>query len=97
MVHRATTFSKPEFVAQLAQEIGKKLLGLVLRPVDDEIDVSLSLAQLGLDSMVAVEMRAWWKQMFGLDISALEIMDAEHGDTGGVGQARCRGLQALHA
>ncbi|KAG4443875.1 hypothetical protein IFR05_000641 [Cadophora sp. M221] len=66
--------SKPESVVLLTQQIGEKLLGLVLRPVDDEIDVSLSLAQLGLDSMVAVEMRAWWKQTFGLDISTLEML-----------------------
>ncbi len=41
---------------------------------DDEIDVSLLLAQLGLDSMVAVEMRAWWKQTFGSDISTLKML-----------------------
>ncbi|PYH37625.1 type I polyketide synthase [Aspergillus neoniger CBS 115656] len=64
----------PQSVALLAQEIGKKLLGLVLRSPDDKIDVSLPLAQLGLDSMVAVEMQAWWKQMFGLDISVLEML-----------------------
>ncbi|KAI3094809.1 hypothetical protein CBS147333_9920 [Penicillium roqueforti] len=68
------TLNTPQSVALLAQEIGKKLLGLVLRSVDDEIDVSLPLAQLGLDSMVAVEMQAWWKQMFGLDISVLEML-----------------------
>ncbi|KAL4997475.1 thiolase-like protein [Aspergillus recurvatus] len=68
------TLNTPQSVALLAQEIGKKLLGLVLRSVDDEIDVSLPLAQLGLDSMVAVEMQAWWTQMFGLDISVLEML-----------------------
>lgn len=68
------TLSTAESIAFLSQEIGKKLLGLVLRPVDDEVDISLSLAQLGLDSMVAVEMRAWWKQMFGLDISIMEML-----------------------
>lgn len=76
------TLSKPESALLLAQEVGKKLLGLVLRTADNEIDVSLSLSQLGLDSMVAVEMRAWWKQIFGLDISVL------HGDARGAGQAR---------
>lgn len=46
----------------------------MLRSVDDEIDVSLPLAQLSLDSMVAVEMHAWWKQLFGLDTSVLEML-----------------------
>ena len=64
----------PQSVALLAQGIRKKLLDLVLRSVDDEINISLPLAQLGLDSMVAVEMHAWWKQIFGLGISMLEML-----------------------
>ncbi|KAL6890027.1 hypothetical protein GGI43DRAFT_425686 [Trichoderma evansii] len=86
--------SKPESVVLLSQEIGKKLLGLVLRPADDEIDVSLSLAALGLDSMVAVEMRAWWKQMFGLDISVLEMLSM--GTLEALGKQAAEGLLALH-
>lgn len=88
------TLSKPESIVLLAQEIGKKLLGLVLRPADDEIDVSLSLSQLGLNSMVAVEMRAWWKQMFGLDISVLEMLSM--GTLEALGKQAAGGLLALH-
>ncbi|KAF7563661.1 hypothetical protein G7046_g476 [Stylonectria norvegica] len=88
------TFGTADSVLLLAQEIGKKLLGLVLRPVDDGIDVSLSLAQLGLDSMVAVEMRAWWKQMFGLDISTLEMLSK--GTLEALGKHAAEGLLALH-
>jgi acyl carrier protein len=88
------TLSTPESGVLLAQEIGKKLLGLVLRPVDEEIDVSLSLAQLGLDSMVAVEMRAWWKQMFGLDISTLEMLSM--GTLEALGRQAAEGLLALY-
>ncbi|KAL7918584.1 hypothetical protein ACQKWADRAFT_330517 [Trichoderma austrokoningii] len=86
--------SKPESVALLTQEIGKKLLGLVLRPADDEIDASLSLAQLGLDSMVAIEVRAWWKQMFGLNISVMEMLSM--GTLGALGMQASKGLLALH-
>ncbi|GKZ52656.1 hypothetical protein AnigIFM50267_006166 [Aspergillus niger] len=68
------TLNTPQSVALLAQETWKKPLSLVLRSVDDEIDVSLPLAQLSLDSMVAVEMHAWWKQLFGLDTSVLEML-----------------------
>ncbi|UKZ84219.1 uncharacterized protein TrAFT101_000134 [Trichoderma asperellum] len=88
------TLSKPESVGLLTQEIGKKLLGLVLRPVDGEIDASLSLAQLGLDSIVAAEMRAWWKQMFGLDISVLEMLSM--GTLEALGKQAAEGLLALH-
>lgn len=86
--------SAPDSAVLLAQHIGKKLLGLVLRPVDDEIDVSLSLAQLGLDSMVAVEMRAWWKQMFGLDLSVLEMLSM--GTLEALGKQAARGMQELY-
>ncbi|KJZ78545.1 hypothetical protein HIM_01936 [Hirsutella minnesotensis 3608] len=88
------TLGTPGSVILLSQEIGKKLLGLVLRPVDDEIDASLPLAQLGLDSMVAVEMRAWWKQMFGLDISTLEMLSM--GTLKALGKRAAEGLLALH-
>jgi aryl carrier-like protein len=88
------TLNTPESAVLLAQEIGKKLLGLVLRPVDDEIDVSLSLAQLGLDSMVAVDVRAWWKQMFRLDISTLEMLSM--GTLEALGKQAAEGLLALH-
>lgn len=41
---------------------------------DEEVDIALSLAQLGLDSLMAVELRRWWKQALGVQISQLEIM-----------------------
>lgn len=88
------TLNTPQSVTLLAQEIGKKLLGLVLRSVDDEIDVSLPLAQLGLDSMVTVEMRAWWKQMFGLDTSVLEMLSM--GTPEKLGKLAAEGLLGLH-
>ncbi|KAH8693388.1 hypothetical protein GQ44DRAFT_695216 [Phaeosphaeriaceae sp. PMI808] len=89
------TLSTPESVVFLSREIGKKLLGLVLRPVDDETDVSPSLVQLGLDSMVAVEMRAWWKQMFGLDISILEMLSMVTPEA--LGKQAAEGLLAMYS
>jgi aryl carrier-like protein len=87
--------SAPDSAVLLAQHIGRKLLSLVLRPVDAEIDVSLSLAQLGLDSMVAVEMRAWWKQVFGLDLSVLEMLSI--GTLGALGKQAALSLQKLYS
>ncbi|RYO92343.1 hypothetical protein DL766_010347 [Monosporascus sp. MC13-8B] len=68
-----TMFRTPEGAALLAHEIGKKLFALLLKP-DEDPNIALSLAELGLDSLIAVEMRAWWKQVFGLNISVLEIL-----------------------
>ena len=33
---------------------------------------------MGADSLVAIEIRNWWKQTFGVDISALELADASN-------------------
>ena len=61
-------------VAKLfAVEIGKKLFDLLLKP-QDELNTSLSLVDLGLDSLVAIELRAWWKQAFSFDITVLEML-----------------------
>lgn len=64
---------KPETISYFALEIGKQLMNLLLKP-EDELDVSLPVAQLGLDSLVGIEMRNWWRQTFGLDISVLQLL-----------------------
>lgn len=67
-------FRQPGTAALLALEIGKKLFMLLLRSEQGDPDITLGLTELGLDSMVAVEMRAWWKQAFGFEISVLEML-----------------------
>ena len=68
-----SVLKKPEAAAYFAQEIGKRLFGLLLKDERD-LNTSLALADLGLDSLVAIELRAWWKQAFGFDISVLEML-----------------------
>ncbi|XDG05435.1 hypothetical protein ABKA04_005050 [Annulohypoxylon sp. FPYF3050] len=63
----------PESITFLAMEIGKRVYSFMLKPIE-EVDISLSLVDVGLDSLMAVEMRRLWKQMFGTTISVLEIM-----------------------
>lgn len=62
-----------ESIDFLALEVGKKIHDLMLKP-DEEVDISLTLAQIGLDSLMAIELRRWIKQAFGLTMSVLEIM-----------------------
>lgn len=52
-------------VVLLGTEIGKKLFNLLLKETSD-IDLKMSTAELGLDSLVAVELRGWWKNKPGL-------------------------------
>ena len=57
----------------LAREIGLKVFDLMLKDAED-LYVDITLGAVGLDSLMAIELRRWWKQAFGLEISVLEIM-----------------------
>lgn len=71
--HDATVLKDGETAALFAQEIGKKLCALILKPESD-LQTNVPLAELGMDSLVAIEMRSWWRQVFGFDISTLELL-----------------------
>jgi NAD(P)-dependent dehydrogenase (short-subunit alcohol dehydrogenase family) len=83
---------KDDTVAFLATEIGKKLFSFLLRS-DEDLDISMPLSQLGMDSLVGVEMRGWWRQAFAFDISVLELLGA--GNLEGLGQHAAEGLLKL--
>ncbi|KAL9628706.1 MAG: hypothetical protein Q9164_007169 [Protoblastenia rupestris] len=63
----------PKAEDMLAQEISKKLLGMMMKS-DGELNTAMGLADLGMDSLVATEMRMWWKQAIGFDINVLEML-----------------------
>jgi acyl carrier protein len=94
----ATTAADPELLknknssAFLARQIALKVFDLVLRPVEEseDIDISVSVHDLGLDSLVAIELRAWWKQTFGFEISVLEMLGM--GSVLAMGEAAAQGL-----
>ncbi|KAK3685289.1 putative polyketide synthase [Podospora appendiculata] len=65
----------PENRAYLTRQIGLRLHSFMFRP-EEELDVGMSLTALGVDSLVAIEIRNWWHQTFGIDIGVLEIMSA---------------------
>ena len=63
----------PDAGKVLGLEIGKKLCNLLLRS-EEELNASTTLADLGMDSLVGIELRAWWKGAFGFDTSVLEML-----------------------
>ena len=75
----ATAKTQPEVLqtaearTRIANEMGRKLFDMLLKPVD-ELDLSRPLSDMGMDSLVAVEMRSWWKQVSKVDISVLEML-----------------------
>ncbi|KAL8945376.1 MAG: hypothetical protein Q9211_000085 [Gyalolechia sp. 1 TL-2023] len=75
-----------------AIEIGRKLFDLLLQP-QDELNTDLPLVDLGLDSLVALELRAWWKQVFTFDISVLEMLGM--GSLAALGQHAADGLMRI--
>ena len=57
----------------LALEIGLKAFSLVLKDAEG-MNTDMSLEAIGVDSLMAIELRRWWKRAFGLEISVFEIM-----------------------
>ena len=58
----------------LAREIQQRIFKFMMK--DEEVPTSTKLNEIGMDSLMAVELRRWWKQAFHLDISVLEIMSS---------------------
>ncbi|GAB7347262.1 hypothetical protein MBLNU459_g3353t1 [Dothideomycetes sp. NU459] len=73
----------------LGREIGRKLFSFMLRS-DEDLDLLVPLSQLGMDSLVGVEMRGWWRQAFGFDITVLELLS--RGNLAALGNHAANGL-----
>lgn len=58
----------------LGAEIGRKLADMLLKSQDEPLATDVPLAALGMDSLVAAELRAWWRQVFRFDISVREML-----------------------
>ena len=85
---------EPHSAAYLAGEIGRKVFSFMLKDEAD-LDTSLTLVQIGLDSLMAIELRRWWKQALGLEISVLEIMAS--GSLEALGAVAAKGLKERFA
>nr|XP_036575325.1 polyketide synthase [Colletotrichum truncatum]KAF6781878.1 polyketide synthase [Colletotrichum truncatum] len=59
----------PATVLRLSAEIAKRVFGFLMREVDGSaIDIGLSPSELGVDSLMTIEIRNWWKHTMGVDL-----------------------------
>lgn len=52
---------EPSSSTLLAHEIGKKVFDLLLKGDGADVDINVSLLDLGIDSLLAIDLRMWWK------------------------------------
>ena len=83
------TLREPSSVSFLAREIGATLFSFLMRPAD-ELDVGQPLSAVGIDSLVAIELRNWSRQRLGVELSVLEILGAASIEK--LGEAAAEGL-----
>lgn len=69
-----TLLSQPSAAEFLAGEIRDRVATFLMRREDEEpLDLGLTLSESGVDSLVAIEVRNWWKQSLGVEVSVLEL------------------------
>lgn len=59
----------------LAKEIGVTLFTFMMRG-DEEPDLTVPLANVGVDSLVSIELRNWFRQKIGVPFTVVEIVGA---------------------
>lgn len=75
----------------LTREIGLRIKSLIFSSEEEELDPRCKLTDAGVDSLVSIEIRNWWRRTLGLEISVLEIMTAA--TVGNLGNLALEGLR----
>ena len=75
MISDPSKLDQKSSAVTIGEELGKCVLNFTMR-ADEDVDLSMTLTTMGVDSLVAIEVRNWWKQNLGIDISVLELMNA---------------------
>ncbi|SLM39690.1 beta-ketoacyl synthase domain-containing protein [Lasallia pustulata] len=63
------------FIALLAAEFGKMFSGFTMMG-EEQMDLTTSLAALGVDSLIRIELRNWSRQKLGVEFTILELVGA---------------------
>lgn len=69
-------FGEPEVHNKIANAIAAALARFLIRD-EDSMDISLPADKLGVDSLVAMELRNWVRQTFAVDISIMIIVQSQ--------------------
>ncbi|KAK5653113.1 hypothetical protein OQA88_9212 [Cercophora sp. LCS_1] len=64
---------EPEVAGFFALEIARRVWAIMMQNVDQGV-VERTLRQIGVGSLMAVELRGWRKLGFGIEMTTLEIM-----------------------
>ncbi|KAF4815971.1 Highly reducing polyketide synthase FUM1 [Colletotrichum siamense] len=68
-------------ITHLSKEIAQRVFGFLMREIDEGgVDTSLSPSALGVDSLMTIEIRNWWKHTMGVDVSVLQLTSAQSFD-----------------
>ncbi|KAM7200788.1 hypothetical protein V8F33_003719 [Rhypophila sp. PSN 637] len=60
----------------LAQQIGECLKTLLIISDGADLNLGLGLAELGVDSLIAIELQSWWVQNLGISVTILELTNS---------------------
>ena len=76
MAENQSQLEQPGAAEFLAGQIRDQVTMYLMRRDDEEpLDLGLTLSAAGVDSLVAIELRNWWKQNLGGDVTVLELMN----------------------
>lgn len=76
-----TELDSPSTVTLIAREIASRLFSLLSRELDEADEGvldSVSLESLGIDSLITIEVRNWWKRTFCSQISSMQLINASN-------------------
>ncbi|KID85709.1 Beta-ketoacyl synthase, partial [Metarhizium majus ARSEF 297] len=80
----------PDTLDRVSWEIGCTLFGYLSLP-EDEMNIHVALESIGVDSLVSIEIRNWWRRTLGLETTALAIVKA--GSIEGLGKLAIAALK----